>query len=740
MATQQKKKNPSKEESSKSDKLTKARNQPVDCAQLSALVQHLSEMIWIIDLDLRIQYTSPSVVTILGYQPEELVGKDGMTMIHPDELGIARLEIEDVIRKTNDRLPTELRLRHAEGYWVPIEIVAENLIDHPDVRGIVLTGRDVRERKKTEQRILVSEKRYRDVVENATEGIAVLQELHPKFFNKKAMEIVGYTYEDEGVSELTLQDIIYPDDFQMAIQGFEKRIKGEPIDERNEFRIVRKDKSIRWIEINAVRIEWEGEPATLNFFNDITEKKLTEEAIAQTERRFQDVIENAGEGIEVLQDGMCKYFNKRISEMTGYSLEELGTMIFEKIIHPEDLEMVVDRYNRRVKGEDLQSNYSFRMIKKNQEIRWVNVSAVLIEWEGRPAVLAFFNDITEQRLADNALKERETQFCQLAEHSPNMIFINCKGKVVYANQMCETILGYSQDELTDPSFNFMNLIAPDSLGTVQQYYEMRQKDQDVPAYEYALLTKDGKRIEAINNAAIIQYQGEEAILGVVTDITEQKLHEKQIESDLKEKEILLKEIHHRVKNNLQVISSLLGLQSRYIADETSLKLIKESQDRVRSIALVHENLYRSPNLVSVDLYKYIRELIYSLIHSYGKQIYLVNTQIDVERIPLSIDFIIPSGLVINELVSNVLKYAFPKSFQGTPSIQIGVRKTEEKQIEIMVKDNGVGFDYNPEREDRETLGLKLVHILAEDQLQGTIQYSNVGGSCFLIQFDGNLKE
>jgi len=216
-------------------------------------------------------------------------------------------------------------------------------------------------------------------------------------------------------------------------------------------------------------------------------------------------------------------------------------------------------------------------------------------------------------------------------------------------------------------------------------------------------------------------------LEVMTFISEQiaaaierKQAEDQIRSSLKEKEVLLKEIHHRVKNNLQIIQSLLGLQTQFIKDKEDLKLIQESQDRVRSIALVHENLYQSPNLAEIEFAEYIRDLAYALYRSYKIDIDKIKLDIKIKDIHLPVDRAVPCGLIINELMTNALKYAFPPSLKRKGLIQIHMKRSAKDEVELVFSDNGIGLSAEVGKES-DSLGLTLVKLLAEEQLKGKIE-------------------
>lgn len=203
------------------------------------------------------------------------------------------------------------------------------------------------------------------------------------------------------------------------------------------------------------------------------------------------------------------------------------------------------------------------------------------------------------------------------------------------------------------------------------------------------------------------------------EIIERRRIEERLQASLGEKELLLKEVHHRVKNNLQVVSGLLYLQSCYVDELPTLTVLKESRDRIQSMALIHEKLYGSKNFDKIDFKDYIKSLIQNLCISQSVNTNLINFKVDVELLYLDIDTAIHCGLIINELVSNSLKHAFPSGLAGEITVQFSA--TRERDFELIVRDSGVGFVKQPDFQQQKSLGLSLVHALATEQLEGTLE-------------------
>jgi two-component sensor histidine kinase len=234
------------------------------------------------------------------------------------------------------------------------------------------------------------------------------------------------------------------------------------------------------------------------------------------------------------------------------------------------------------------------------------------------------------------------------------------------------------------------------------------------------------------------FREDRTIWWVVTiwkDITERKLAEDRIKTSLREKEVLLQEVHHRVKNNLQIISSLLRLQAQQIGDSSASELFRESQNRIQSMALIHERLYQSQNFAQVDMEEYIKSLVSGLCRVYGFNLDQISQVYKIEETPMELYFAIPCGLIINELVSNSLKHGFSPEKKSRGTITVCLQRLRKNYLQLTVGDDGVGFPKGIDYRKTESLGLHLVSLLAEDQLHGKIQLDREKqGTTFIIRF------
>lgn len=412
--------------------------------------------------------------------------------------------------------------------------------------------------------------------------------------------------------------------------------------------------------------------------------------------------------------------------------------------------------NARLLEEMKRTEEALRQTKDDLEMRVRERTAEL----ARVNVL-LENDIAERRKAEESLKAERQRFNNILEILPAyLVLLTPDYHVTFANRFfrerfgeshgrrCfEYLFGYSEPCENCQAFKALKTAAPHEWewngpdGRIYHIYDFPFLDVDGSnlILEIGLDITDHKKaeeeIQKLNRE--LEKRVEERTAQLAAANRELHASEAQLRTALHEKETLLKEIHHRVKNNLQIIHSMLNLQLPYIKDEQAVTLFKESQNRIYTMALIHEKLYRSESLARIDLSEYIRSLVTNLFLSYGVTERAVKLEIYVEDITLDISMVIPCALIINELVSNSLKHAFPESWKRageTGRICIDLRRANAKDnIILTVSDNGIGLPEGFEIENCTTVGLRLVNMLVK-QLRGTIDQRTNGPAEFTISF------
>ncbi|MGK7877794.1 MAG: histidine kinase dimerization/phosphoacceptor domain -containing protein [Xenococcaceae cyanobacterium] len=344
----------------------------------------------------------------------------------------------------------------------------------------------------------------------------------------------------------------------------------------------------------------------------------------------------------------------------------------------------------------------------------------------------------ERKQAEAALRESEARYRRMIETAWEGIWIiDANSKTTFVNRRMAEMLGYTVEEMIDKRlFEFID----DEWRAIAAYNVERRRQGFREQHDFKFRRKDGSDLWVIISANPIfdlagNYTGS---LGMITDITERRQAEEKIkaslkekQASLKEKDVLLKEIHHRVKNNLLVVSSLLNFQANYVEDPEIVKMFEESQQRIYSMALVHEKLYESQDLAKVDFCQYLQDLISQLFVFYNLGDSLIDFKLDLEPIFINIETANPCGMIVSELVSNAMKYAFPGGKNG--NIWVELHKNKENQINLTVRDDGIGFPEDLEFPNMESLGMQLVLTLTE-QLEGTIELDRSNGTSFKLKF------
>ena len=342
------------------------------------------------------------------------------------------------------------------------------------------------------------------------------------------------------------------------------------------------------------------------------------------------------------------------------------------------------------------------------------------------ALEVFRKNAIEKRAAEEAL--RLTQFA-IGHSSDPAFWTGPDAHFIYANEAACDALGYSQAELLTMTVHDIDPDFPKEAWA-DHWAELKKRKSFVLESNHR--SKQGKVFPVEVAVNFLEFHGNEYNCAFARDITERRAAEARINASLAEKEVLLREIHHRVKNNMQVITSLLRLQSDRIKDQKYADIFKESQDRIKSMALVHEKLYQSKDLARIDFREYVEALMMDLFRSYGVDSRKIKTIIAIDDVSLGPDHAIPCGLIINELVSNSLKHAFPQGRKG--EIRVTFRSIGEGELSVNVSDNGIGFPENLDFKSTKTLGLVLVRTLVEHQLEGQITLDRQEGTAFDIQF------
>jgi PAS domain S-box-containing protein len=527
---------------------------------------------------------------------------------------------------------------------------------------------------------------------------------------------------------------VHPDDRPKVLEAYNAALTGTLEDRGLEYRITRPDGSTRWVWSRIYPIlNAAGDVYRIaGTSNDITKQKWAWESLRESEERYRLMADNATDLISRHSaQGVYLYASPASRALLGFRPEELlGTSAYG-YLHPDDTDAI--RRADADGGTFLSAGTAmYRVRRKDGAYVWFESSARVVRHPltGEvQEVIVVSRDITARRRAEEALRRYE-----FIANSSNEFMTLINREYVYeaANTAYCKAHGREREQIVGRSVS--DVWGQETFtGVIKGYLDHCFAGNDVQYERWFDFGSSGRRYVAVNYCPYRGESGEVTHAVVVShDLTDRKRDEDAIHASLKEKEMLLKEIHHRVKNNLQVISSLLNLQSNSIESKETRELVRESQNRVRSMALIHEKLYQSESLAQVQFAEYLRNLTRDLFRSYSAG--GVGLKLQAEEIPLDVDTAIPCGLIINELVSNALKYAFPAGRTG--DLHISFLKISRERCAMTVTDNGVGLPADIDVKNPKTLGLQLVNMLV-NQLHGTLDVVTDGGTTFMVTFSAD---
>lgn len=718
-----------------------------------------------LDEDWTMEYLSDGCLEITGYEPEELLFNNNLSfnsLILPEY----DLTYQDVIDRSKNqrRFVYEYKIKDKSGkikwVWEQAEVILDIEGNPIGLEGFIT---DITARKNYEEEINEKRVEYQNIIDGSPYGIVVHKEGKILFANTHAYDMLGVKEDEKKQArKLTIYDFLSDEYHQEAIERRERLLQGEKID-FIEVKLKREDGQTIDVETRSMLTTFNGEKAIHVVLNDISAKKelilekerariaeeqntLLEQEIFQ-HKKTQDQLKNNQRFTKNLLDSsldmiLASSMENMITEVNqagldrfGYTLEEFKTMHPKELYaNPKDFEFVNSQLNKHGKFIGEVENKD-----KNGKVFSSILSSSLVKDDKGEVVgvMGISRDITEIKDVERVVSEQSSTIKSIFESNTNMLiwvvdkqmnYISYNRSYYNAAKLLlavepgkgENLLDQFSASLSEDDNAYFKGFFNKALKGSAQHFEISMKDVRknefwLEVYLSPIVLEDG----TINEIACLAHE-----------ITDKKHAESKIKESLNEKEVLLKEVHHRVKNNLQVISSILNLQSSYVSDTNTLSILRESQNRIKSMSFIHESLYQTKNFSSINFSEYITNLTKNLVHTYQVSPNKTSLRYEIEELSLNLDQAIPCGLIVNELVSNALKYAFPDDVDG--ELFIGL-SADGNDVEIRVEDNGIGLPKDFDYENTNTLGLQLVLTLVE-QLDGNLRLDSEDGTKYFITF------
>ncbi|MEI6126977.1 MAG: PAS domain S-box protein [Pseudomonadota bacterium] len=687
-----------------------------------------------IDMEGRFVAFNPSYLEMLGYTAEELLGKSYKVITPP---GIEEWEDRIVREQIQGRGYSDVYEKEyirKDGTIVPVELRAFLINIGGQSVGMWGVCRDITDRKLSELALREANHFHEQIIFCAQEGVIVLgSEKRCLFWNPFMEQLTGMPAADVLGKHLLeifphLRDSPIIEKLNAALSGKTSDFSERP------YHVPGTGKS-GWIteRVSPLR-SLEGEIiGVIVALRDITERKLVEQELQASEERYRTIFEVSNEGILVaeIESLHFRYANPAVCSMFGYTFQEfLLKRVFD--VHPKEaLEEVKKYFLEFTEGLKTHIN-AMPCMRKDGSVIYMDIAGAHFTFDGKECMLGFFTDITERRIAELRLQESEQKYRSLFERTADAILIyeTDTYSIVDVNTSAEELYGYSREEFSKLKAYELSTESEETLAKLKKasagitvFIPLRYHRR-----------KDGTVFPCEIRTGTFELGGQRLVFGLIQDITGRKMAEEKLLASLREKEVLLKELHHRTKNNMQVISSLLSLQLKYIdgENESLTTIFSDIQSRIKSMALVHEMLYMSRDIASIDLRDYVQALVASLLPGSMAAAKKISLALDLESVIVGIEAAIPFGLAANELLTNVIKHAFPGGRAGSVTISLHAR--EGNEIHLAIKDDGVGMPQNFFSGKGATLGLILVRNLVEYQLQGRLELDSGTGTQFKIIF------
>jgi PAS domain S-box-containing protein len=667
---------------------------------------------------------------VTGYSAAEIRQKVALDFFDPSCRDAVRTAFSRVFREGEATVEAEVLTK--QGVHIPVLAIGTRFFlgRTPCILGLAL---DISSHKRTEEALKQSEERYRALVDSINEVIFSLDAAGViTFITSPAERILGYPPAE--VIGRNFAEFIYPDDLTRIQEQFRRLSLGER--HPDEYRVVTREGYPHWVLSssqphfkNGVFIGITG------LLTDIHQRKETEAALEQSEERYKSLFEAASDAILILRDDIIVDCNACALAMFAGSREQiLGHHPYElsPAVQPggkNSVELGLQTNTAAVRGATQLFSWQHTRVDGTPFDAEVSLNPVMLSTGVH--VLAIVRDVTARKCAETELQQSELKFRNIIESIPvgmHMYHLQPDGRLVFigANPAADRMLGVNNSE-------FIGKTIEEAFPPLAET-EIPARYRDValgrgPWATDQISYSDG-RITGGFEVHAFQVSPQKMVAAFV-DVTQRRLAEEQIRSSLQEKEVLLKEIHHRVKNNLQIISSLFALEAQTIEDPPILEVLRDMHNRVRSMALVHQILYQSEDFAAIDLGGYIRRLLTSLFRSYAIDPSVITLRIDVADVLLPIDTAIPCGLIMNELVTNALKHGFSAHHQC--HLTVTLAPNEDGHIALSVANDGnllpEGFDSGSST----GLGLQLVRTLTE-QLEGSLTIERTPCTKFSVTF------
>gem|GEM_PF-5490011 len=703
--------------------------------RLSKILKAANDGYWDWNLKTNEVYFDPRYYEMAGYKVNEFPGnlEEFTKRVHRDDVDNVRNNIEKHLRGETERYEVEFRIKAKSGRWM--WILSRGMIVEYDEHGkperFIGTHTDITDRKRVEYELKLSEEKFKILFEYAPDGYYI-NDMKGRFVegNRAAEQIVGYSKDELIGKNIFNLNLVQKKHLPRISKLLMEAALGNKFS-NEEFTLIRKDGKHINIEISGYPIKIHGEKFVLGTLRDITEIKKAEKALRESEVKYRTIFETSSDAMFVMYNDIFTDCNEATLKMFKCSRNDIVGSTpykFSPRVQPDgrDSKNAALEYINGALGGNPQFFEWLHCTLDGEEFP-AEVSLNNFKVGKDTFIMARVRDITERKRTEETLH----RWANIFKNTGLGIVIGGVDKektMELMNPAFAEMHGYSMDELQGESI--ARIFPEDELGKVLENIKIAHK-KGHHVFEADHMRRDGTRFPSLIDVTAVKDKNGKILYRIVNvnDITEKKKVEDALKKSLKEKDVLIREIHHRVKNNLQIIHSLISMQQRGLKDKNAIENFEETKSRVLVMARVHELLYGSDNLAEINFRKYLESMAKELVS--GSDIAnKVNLKYDIQEVFLHIEIAVPCGLIVNELITNSLKYAFQNFKKGEIFIKF---YKSGNNAELTVEDNGTGLPDYVDLKNPTGFGLKLVSILTE-QLDGTVQVNKNKGTKFIITF------
>lgn len=716
-------------------------------------------------------YVSPNIERILGYKPEELLKdndffnrrvSDNIKEFLKIDKEIRTLQKKNIVKSYTYVFKTVKK--NLEEVWLENSLVPiQN--SQGKITFYINVLRDITEHKQKEIELQQQKIDYQTLLDSSQVAYAIHHQGTIVFSNKELLKLLNLKDKKDIIGKFAA-DFFSLTDRKKAVKRIQEVYQRKKLNQPNHYKLVDSKGNEIEVEIKSNLIKYNNKLSILSSISNISQQrqleremlraeiseqnnKLLQNEIREKQKVEKTLIEKTGQLTSIFEssshliwtvnkNNQIQSFNKNFAKVLtrkyGVKLK-VGDQI-HKLIKTDSKDYVnfwYPKYKEAFSGKKLEFE---RPEEQNKIFRKIFINPIYNATKEVIEVSCIAHDITEAKIYEQKLFNQAAKINSIFDSSHHYIWTIDR-----------------QEQLTSFNKNYFDLIS--SLYNTQPYIGLvlnrgllsnNKEYNEILKYNYKKsfegrsVNFEIETVDRSNNKLyleiflnpIMENNIPVEVSGIGHDVTEKKIAQQRMEQSLKEKEVLLKEVHHRVKNNMQVISSILNLQSSYVSDDYALSLLKESQNRIKTMAYIHESIYQNKSFTSVNFSDYIATLANNIIRSYSVSEEKIQLVLNLEKINLNLDNSIPTGLIVNELITNAIKHAFPASAKGFITVNL---KSKNNTVYLEVKDDGIGFDSDIDFRNTNSLGLQLVSTLI-DQVEGELEFKSEKnkGTSVLITF------